>query len=31
MRNDLIRQIISRLDAVANRSTIVPGPDATEG
>jgi len=31
MRNDLIRQIISRLDAVANRSTTVPGPDATEG
>lgn len=31
MRSDLIRQIISRLDAVANRSTTVPGPDATEG
>lgn len=31
MQSDLIRQIISRLDAVANRSTTVPGPDATEG
>jgi len=31
MRSDLIRQIISRLDAVANRSTTAPGPNAAEG
>jgi LPS-assembly lipoprotein len=31
MQSDLIRQIISHLNAVANRSTTVPGPDATEG